>query len=328
MKNNFTTQVAQLRTCTTGRHDAGAPTLLTTLRSALLITLLTTLLGLSMLTPSSARADELLNTYFSGKNPVLSKDERAALAAANKRNQEGTVPPFTNAQGAVSFVFGTQIPSIVCAVLQVCDVALQPGEQVNSIHLGDAARWSVEPAITGSGPMEVQHLIIKPRDVGLETSLVVTTNRRTYHMRLRSHRTDYMPQVAFTYPEETQAKWEAIQKRETQQREKATLPETGEYLADLSFNYELEGKAAWKPVRVYNDGRKTMIEMPRVMEQTEAPTLLLIQKDGGLLTEEETVMVNYRVQGARYIVDSVFDKAILIAGVGKAQDRITITRRK
>lgn len=40
------------------------------------------------------------------------------------------------------------------------------------------------------------------------------------------------------------------------------------------------------------------------------------------------VLVNYRVQGNRYIVDTVFDRAILIAGVGSSQDRVTISRRK
>ncbi|MNP62614.1 Conjugal transfer protein [compost metagenome] len=58
------------------------------------------------------------------------------------------------------------------------------------------------------------------------------------------------------------------------------------------------------------------------------PTLLVVRKDGGWFRDDETVMVNYRVQGDRYIVDTVFDKAILIAGVGKSQDRITILRGK
>jgi hypothetical protein len=60
------------------------------------------------------------------------------------------------------------------SVAAVCDVELQAGEQVNSIHLGDTARWSVEPAISGVGGNEVQHLIIKPHDVGLETSLIAS----------------------------------------------------------------------------------------------------------------------------------------------------------
>ncbi|PMU13833.1 P-type conjugative transfer protein TrbG, partial [Pseudomonas sp. GP01-A9] len=237
-------------------------------------------------------------------------------------------PPPPGSNGAIKFLFGAQQPSIVCAVLQVCDVALQAGEQVNSINLGDTARWTVEPAITGSGAGEVQHLIIKPMDVGLETSLVVTTNRRTYHFRLRSHRTQYMPQVSFTYPEDALAKWDAIKTREVQHRTDNTIPSTGEYLGDLSFDYDVSGSASWKPVRVFNDGRKTIIQMPRSMEQTEAPTLLVVRRDGGLFRDAETVMVNYRVQGDRFIVDTVFDKAILIAGVGSGQDRVTITRGK
>jgi len=177
--------------------------------------------------------------------------------------------------------------------------------------------------------LEVQHLIVKPLDVGLETSLVVTTNRRTYHLRLRSHRRDFMPRVGFTYPEDALAKWDAIKSRESHAldiKRSRTLPETGEYLGNLDFAYSVDGSAAWKPLRVYNDGQKTIIQMPSIMAQTEAPTLLLLNREGGLFRDDETVMVNYRLQGDRYIVDAVFDKAILIAGVGSNQSRVTISR--
>ncbi|MCK0509591.1 P-type conjugative transfer protein TrbG [Aromatoleum buckelii] len=287
------------------------------------------ILGVALTAPVVASPDDdLADKYFSGKNPQLTAQEREALRIAKKwgANSATGIKPVAGANGAVRFIYGAQQPSIVCAVLQVCDVALQPGEQVNSIHLGDTARWTVEPAITGSGAAETQHLIIKPMDVGLETSLIVTTNRRTYHLKLRSHRTEYMPQVAFTYPEDALAKWDAIRTREVREREEQTMPQTGEYLGDLSFDYDVSGATRWKPVRVYNDGRKTIIEMPLTMEQTEAPTLLVVRKDGGLFTDDETVLVNYRVQGDRYIVDTIFDQAILIAGVGSSQDRVTITR--
>jgi P-type conjugative transfer protein TrbG len=268
--------------------------------------------------------------YFSSNNPALTPQEKAALAIAQKwRSSSATgIKPVAGPDGSIRFVFGAQQPSIVCAVLQVCDVELQAGEQVNSIHLGDTARWTVEPAITGSGPSEVQHLIIKPMDVGLQTSLIVTTNRRTYHLRLRSHRTEFMPRVAFTYLDDAMAKWDAIKIRESKEKQTRTIPQTGEYLGDLSFAYDVAGSAAWKPVRVYNDGVKTIIQMPSTMQQTEAPALLVVRKEGGVFTEEETVMVNYRVQGDRYIVDTVFDKAVLIAGVGRSQDRVTITKGK
>ena len=278
----------------------------------------------------AASSDKLADQYFSGKNPTLTQQEKAAIAIAEqwKAASATGLAPVSGPNGSIIFLYGAQQPSIVCAVLQVCDVALQAGELVNSIHLGDTARWNIDPAITGSGASEVQHLMIKPLDVGLETSLAVTTNRRTYHFRLRSHRTQYMPQVAFSYPEDAMAKWEKIKTREVQEQRERTIPETGEYLGNLSFEYEVSGNAAWKPLRVYNDGAKTIIQMPDTMAQTEAPTLLVVRKEGGLFTSDETVMVNYRLQGDRYIVDTVFDKAILIAGVGSSQDRVMIKRGK
>ena len=262
-------------------------------------------------------ADGLSEAYCTDKSPQLTPQERAAIDLAKKwqaANPTG-VKPVAGPDGSIKFLFGSQQPSIVCAVLQVCDIELQAGEQVNSIHLGDQARWLVEPAVTGQGALEVQHLIVKPLDVGLETSLVVTTNRRTYHMRLRSHRRDFMPRVGFTYPEDAHAKWDAIKSREHHAldiKRSRTIPETGEYLGNLDFAYSVDGNAAWKPLRVYNDGQKTIIQMPSIMAQTEAPTLLLLNREGGLFRDDETVMVNYRLQGDRYIVDAVFDRAILI----------------
>ncbi|MGZ8239328.1 MAG: TrbG/VirB9 family P-type conjugative transfer protein [Methylobacter sp.] len=140
------------------------------MNKSITVTLVTLLISIGQ-----AWADkDMAELYFSDKNPVLSRQEKQALAIANKwkgHNSRGMAPtPGKN--GAVSYLFGVQQPSVVCAVLQVCDVALQAGEQVNSINLGDTARWTLEPAITGSGDTEVQHIIIKPMDVGLETSLV------------------------------------------------------------------------------------------------------------------------------------------------------------
>jgi type IV secretion system protein VirB9 len=276
---------------------------------------------------ASARPDAL---HFNNPELKLTPQEREALALAKKWKAgisgQG-VKPVPGPDGAIRFLFGAVQPSIVCAVLQVCDVELQPGEQVNSLHLGDTARWTVEPAITGTGSLAVQHLIIKPMDTGLETSLIVTTDRRTYHLRLRSHRTEFMPRVAFTYPDEAMAKWEGIRKQEQAAHERQILPGTGEYLENLDFDYRIEGQAAgWKPVRVYNDGVKTIIQMPATLNQNEAPILLVVRKDGGLFTDEESVQVNYRLQNDRYIVDSLFDKAILVAGVGGSQERVTIRK--
>jgi len=293
-------------------------------------TLITSILIITGSMITVVNADDMADLYFSKDNPKLTKQEKSAMAIAQKwkATSAAGIPPSPGANGTIQFVYGAQQPSIVCAVLQVCDVALQPGELVNSIHLGDTARWTIDPAITGSGANEVQHLVIKPMDVGLETSLDVFTNIRAYHIQLRSHRTQYMPKVAFTYPEDSLAKWEAFKKRETKDREEKTIPKTGEYLGDLNFDYEItsDSDVGWKPVRVYNDGQKTIIQMPASMAQTEAPTLLIVRKEGWVFTDDETEIVNYRVQGDRYIVDSIFNRAIMIAGVGGDQDSVTIQK--
>lgn len=264
--------------------------------------------------------------YFKGtKDPVFTEQEKIALKMAKRWAQGNTVPPTYGQNGSVMYLFGASRPSILCAVLQVTDIMLEPGEIVNNINYGDTARWLIEPAITGTGVNQIQHLIIKPLDVGLITSLVVATNRRTYHIELKSTRKTYLPQVSFCYPDSILNKWNLIKRKEVEEMEKNTIPETGEYLGSLDFSYNIKGNAKWKPVRVYNDGVKTIIQLPPDIIKNEAPVLMLI-RERGLFKSDENIIVNYRLQGDRYIVDAIFDVAILIAGVGSDQQKITIRR--
>lgn len=279
---------------------------------------------------SATTETELANQFFSTENPRLTDQEKAGLDISRKwvASTSASVKPVPGPDGTIRFLFGQSQPSIVCAVLQVCDVELQPGEQVSSVNLGDAVRWLVEPALSGGGDDAIQHLVIKPLDVGLETSLMVTTNRRTYHLRLRSHRTEYMPRVAFSYPESAASKWDTVKKRAAAQQARKGSATRSEYLGNLDFGYRVSGNAPFKPARVYNDGVKTIIEMPPTFSQGEAPTLLVIRESGSVFKKNDEVMVNYRVQEGRYIVDTLFDRAVLVAGVGIGQRKVTIERRR
>ncbi|WP_412758156.1 P-type conjugative transfer protein TrbG [Legionella bozemanae] len=286
------------------------------------------ILSLCLLLPLTSFAvdnTELANFYFSKSIPALTNQEKQALSIAEEwQKGDKTSKPFHSSDGSVSFVYGSGQIRVVCAPLQVCDIALQSGEQLNDLNVGDP-RFLVEPSITGAGMDQQIHLLIKPKDVGLDTSLVVTTDRRTYHFRLKSDQYNFMPYVSFTYPDDAKAKWRLIQQMQAERRKANTFTETNEYLGDLNFNYRIQGNSRFKPVRVYNNGVKTIIEMPRSMSESEAPALLVL-RNGGLFKKPESVMVNYRLQGCRYIVDSVFDKAILIIGSGSSQEKITITR--
>ena len=276
--------------------------------------------------PRSSDHDVLLeDLYFSPDSVQLTAKEMNALAIA-KTWQQGSVMtenPVVGPDGSIEFLFGAEQPSVVCAVMQITNIEFERGENITSVNLGDSVRWQVQPAVSGG---DVTHILVRPKQVGLETSMVVTTDRRTYHVRLRSHRSEYMPRVKFFYIEDALNKWAAIKTNAAAKREAATIPETNEYLGDLDFEYSVTGKASWKPVRVYNDGTKTILEMPDTLRQKEAPTLLVVRREGRILKKNEQVMVNYRVQRGRYIVDAVFDQAVLVVGVGGNQERVVITR--
>lgn len=125
--------------------------------------------------------------------PVLLTPAVATMAAPASE--------MATSHGPTVFIYGADTPIIVCAVSQLCDMALQPGEKINHIILGDPDHWKVETLEEGSGGAETLHLIIRPASSDLATSMIVLTKSRSYHVQLQSHRKDYMMQVAFTYPE-------------------------------------------------------------------------------------------------------------------------------
>ena len=63
--------------------------------------------------------------------------------------------------------------------------------------------------------------------------------------------------------------------------------------------------------------RSIYIQMPTTTKSSEAPALLVAAGDG-------SEMVNYRVRGDYYVVDKLFDQAVLVSGVGREQDRVSI----
>lgn len=209
---------------------------------------------------------------------------------------------------------------VVCAVLHLCDIELQQGEVITDLQVGDRARWSITPAITGRGPNEVHHLVVRPYDVGLETSAVVATNRRTYHLQLRSDASRYMPRVQFTYPEEALRKMEAKVASELHARQRGLIPETNQYLGDLDFQYRLNGASQLKPLRVYNDHLKTTIELPpaALMEQPS-----LVVTEAGRAGQQT---MGYRREGSLLLVDGVFDSARLVYGSGGEKNTVAIDR--
>jgi type IV secretory pathway VirB9-like protein len=62
--------------------------------------------------------------------------------------------------------------------------------------------------------------------------------------------------------------------------------------------YRIAGNPRWRPINVYNDGRKTYVEMTEEMTKTEAPAMLVLRRNNYLFGYDK-VLANYRVQLSR-----------------------------
>jgi type IV secretion system protein VirB9 len=115
---------------------------------------------------------------------------------------------------------------------------------------------------------------VKPIGADLETNLVITTERRTYHLEMRSSQSTYMASVSWTYPASALI---ALRKQRAEAEVAATaVAEIGVNIEHLRFRYRIEGDAPWKPRQVFDDGAKVYIQFPSGLAQSEAPPLFVI----------------------------------------------------
>lgn len=238
------------------------------------------------------------------------------------------IKSYSGKDGSVNFIFGSTMPSIITAPLRITDIQLEPGEFIKDVQVGDSVRWQLSASVSGSGSDIVSHVVVKPIDPNLETTLMISTDRRSYHLNLISRKNDYMPIVGFTYMSDMKKSLEKYNEQVTfYQKEKQFEIKPGENptfgnIDTLSFDYRLSGdNPSWKPIRVYNDGIKTYIQMPRIMLFNEAPVLMVMDSAG------EKQMVNYRLLEDRFIVDKLFDKAVLFMDVGGDEKSVIIENK-
>lgn len=262
----------------------------------------------------AAIAGTILPAVGTMAEDLSGKEHRATSLSGQWQQAEGMVS--RGPDGKVIFLYGEVQPTVICSPLQVCDIELQAGEVVRDVLVGDTVRWKVEPATSGSAAGQSVHLIVKPSESGLDTSMVVTTSRRTYHIKLKSHASSYMARVGFEYQEDVALRLDEINAR----MQANTIAGAGVPAENLDFGFRLEGSARWKPTRIYTDGTKTYIQFPNALSGGDAPVLFVIS--GG-----QNRIVNYRLNDTMMVVDYLIDHAVLVSGVGRQQQKITIRRR-
>lgn len=257
-------------------------------------------------------------------HPALgqTRAEPTTLKTVQSATRSATVEPvatgFVNGAQVYPYSEGT-IYQVYAAPGLVTDIALQPGENLVAVASGDTARWVIGDTTSGSAEGKQTHVLVKPFSADLQTNLVITTDRRAYHVRLISTSGTALSSMRWSYPQDELL----ALKRKAEAAAEAAPVATGLAVEQLHFNYAISGdRPAWRPVRAFDDGAKTYVEFPASLGTGEAPPLFVVGADG------KAELVNYRLIGRFYVVDRIFDAAELRLGLKKQQvvriDRVSL----
>lgn len=267
--------------------------------------------------------------------------------------------------GLVTFAYGSGIPTVVCALLELTDLTFEKGESILSVQLGDSVRWNIESAISGSANDSVEHLIVKPLEAGLKTSMLITTDRRTYHIRLKSTEADFMPAVVFSYPNSLKLpskkhygddsylqytsnydsnedhndysktnsslkNYSSVQNVSYEGNSRPALNVAATYNDSTqrrNYNYSVDGDSKIIPQNVYDDGKRIFIVMNNPINSSYLPVLQEISLESFLFFgEDKTNTINFTYFDNTFVVDGIYSHLRLISKNGEEKQSADVVR--
>ena len=234
---------------------------------------------------------------------------QAALRQSSDASLVGALHEFAYERGALY--------AIQASPQRITDIALEPGETLLSVSAGDTTRWIVADARSGAGTAIQAHVLVKPNAASLATNLVIMTDRRVYHVELKSVSGPAMAAVSWRYPADLM-----VQNQSPAKPSAAAAPPAPVFAPEkLNLRYRIDGdKPYWRPLSAFDDGQQVFIEMPEKIHTMEAPPLFVVGDQG-------LEAVNYRLQGKYYVVDRLFTKAELKLGSGWGAKTVRIERQ-
>ena len=278
----------------------------------------------------------------------------SGLVAAAEQNYRATgVPRVVAVSNTTVYPFGRGDAVLQCRVLTACVVELERGERLTAPPLaGDQARWlivDVAPAAQDATPL----VVVKPKQCGIATNLIVVTNRRVYDVGLtaascRRSPTDGAPsgppgtpRLRFYYPDIVHAVDAARVPALTRRIEDlsagsgttrvgvSTAPALNQSYRVVRAHRRLFRREPvrfpWEPAAVWDDGAHAYIQLPPEARRHAAPVLYALEEDGS------RALVNYTIAGGPertvYVTDRIFRRAALVIATGKSEQRLVLENR-
>jgi type IV secretion system protein TrbG len=271
------------------------------------------------------KEDPLANTDLDDTLYGTSSGALATQATKDSFTYITSTANFTGAIATYDYIEGN-IYEIITSPKAITDFRLKPGESITGSPIvnNDSTSWQFTMGTSVENGETIQHLFIKPTTVGLDTSMIVLTDQRTYYFRIASFANSYMTALRFNYPVDSGEGYFLAEDYSDYIKDTSSDSEVAGYNLDLSkvdYGYTIKkvrGVPSWTPQNVFSDGTKTYIQLPVSVLATDELPSVYIQKNN------EEALVNYRIIGNIYQIDTVItdSQAILLKSGEKEQVKI------
>jgi len=232
-----------------------------------------------------------------------SRPKTSGYDAVLESNTTGTAKPSDYSHAAMVYDYDPDwVYEVYAQPLRACDIVLEAGENVlEAPFVSDSVRWQLGAGVSYQKGTPVQHIYVKPTESGIEASLIINTDRRVYHIILRSYKNVHMPITRWNYYTTTMPN---SMIPNTTSKGTDSSPSGAPASPDprfLSFNYRITysrfSKPQWLPKLVFDDGSKTYITFPESVLNRELPAIFENRKD----------VLNYRVIDNLIIIDQLIE---------------------
>lgn len=259
-----------------------------------------------------------------GKTSSTDKKKVTGYDAVTESQKRATQKPEHYKDGTFYYQYNENfVYEVYAQPYHLSDIALQPGEVVIGTPLlsDDESIWELTAGVAKDSDtgLDVQHLFVKPAYSKQETTLIIITDKRVYHFRLKSYSETYMAMVRFTYPTEKNV-WATKSENNGRSIVEDYIRTSDPSL--LSFDYTIKYSKSkvpdFLPTRIYDDGQCTYIQVQEIVLQKKLPVLF----------NEKNEIINYSVHNNVFIIPRLIDKATLRLGNEKVTIEKKVTKSK
>jgi len=240
----------------------------------------------------------------------------------NNYLNNGQADVITQPDGTILYPYGLAPANLITKRMMYSKIVLQEGEKIMSAAAGDTIRWNILSNYIGDSKDFTPVVLVKPLMGGVQTSLSIITDKRDYDILIQSVDSgDYMPRIGFYYPQD---KADAVNVGPSP--DKVDGNDSGRQprinIENIRYDYRIKGdrRLAWFPLSVFEDGNKVFIKMPPQVNRSELPVFMTVDALG------QAEVVNYRYFRPYYVVDTIFDRGVLILGTDKYKQVIQLCR--